>query len=355
MRTHKILLFLLLALPLSTRQASAQPGDAADPRFIESEIARLVNEQASVRSGARENLANIGPAAVPALVSALGSPDATLRGEACDVLARIADPRAVEAVAPLLDDPHPAVRRRAVLVLVAIADEAALARMRDALGRSDPVVVAEAMSGFVRHPEALPSADAAPFLAHESVKVRRGTAELLAEQGLRRVGSPADAVGALQTASADEDPWVSLHARLALAATGDSSALDEVCIAVRAPQDWVRARARAALPTLDPDAALRAFRAAAESPEVSHVVLEEAAIALGALGRGEGVASLLPLLASPHAPVRAAADAALQRLTGTSFGFQPDAPPAERAVAIERWGAWWRENDFLYIPPGEAR
>jgi hypothetical protein len=42
--------------------------------------------------------------------------------------------------------------------------------------------------------------------------------------------------------------------------------------------------------------------------------------------------------------VRAAALKELQRLTQQTYGFQVDAPPAERKVAADRWLQWWEES-----------
>ncbi|GIW71388.1 MAG: hypothetical protein KatS3mg102_0930 [Planctomycetota bacterium] len=70
-----------------------------------------------------------------------------------------------------------------------------------------------------------------------------------------------------------------------------------------------------------------------------------AATALGKL-RGVGAArSLVALLEDPDESVRDAAIESLYALTGgESFGYEPDAPPAERAAAVERWRAWLAKN-----------
>ncbi|MBI4229430.1 MAG: HEAT repeat domain-containing protein [Planctomycetes bacterium] len=356
-----VITFLFLVVSLSLPGAlSADPiaeegGPATDESFIRAEIARLAHAQGAVQVQAHDNLVRIGRGAVALLKAALADPDATLRAAASGILGEIADPSATQALAPLLDDPHPSVRRNAARALARIGDEGSLDVLRGGLTRTDPIVVAEALSGFVSHPEALDSGEASARLRHEDVKVRRGAVELLAEQALRKVGSPEGEREALSNATQDADGWVVLNARIALAALGDTVGLDGVCAGVTAPEDWIRARARAVIASIDADAALRTYRAALASPEAhSHVIQEEAATALGALGRREGVGSLLPRLASPYADVRAAAGRSLCCLTGTSHGFQPDGGVEERARSVARWRAWWEENRYFYEGEDEA-
>ncbi len=326
-----------------------------DESYIRSEIARLAHTQNTVQVQSHDNLVRIGRGAVALLKAALADPDATIRAAVSSVLGEIADPSATEALAPLLEDAHPSVRRNAARALARIGDEGALDALRGALSRTDPIVVAEALSGFVGHPDALDSAEAAARLQHEDVKVRRGAAELLAEQALRKVSSPGDAREALSGAAQDADGWVALNARIALAALGDADALLGVCAAVTATEDWIRVRARAVIVSIDEEAALRTYRHVLASPDAhSHVIEEEAAAALGSLGRREGVASLLPHLASPHADVRAAVDRSLRSLTGTSHGFQPNGSIEERARSVAQWMAWWEENRYFYEGEGEA-
>ncbi len=43
--------------------------------------------------------------------------------------------------------------------------------------------------------------------------------------------------------------------------------------------------------------------------------------------------------------VRLSAAEDLERLTGESFGYFSDAPPKERAQAVEKWEAWWRAQE----------
>jgi hypothetical protein len=65
---------------------------------------------------------------------------------------------------------------------------------------------------------------------------------------------------------------------------------------------------------------------------------------LEAHGDAPRVEWLLQGLLHERRHVRAAALKELQRLTQQTYGFQVDAPPAERKVAADRWLQWWEES-----------
>jgi hypothetical protein len=48
---------------------------------------------------------------------------------------------------------------------------------------------------------------------------------------------------------------------------------------------------------------------------------------------------------------RAAAAAALHRLTGRDFGYSYHAPAEERALVVRRWRIWWAANATIWRPP----
>ena len=89
-----------------------------------------------------------------------------------------------------------------------------------------------------------------------------------------------------------------------------------------------------------------ALRKALLDPDVS--VRVHAARSLHLHGSRDGVPVLLKALGSddvvirePPILARSYANRLLQRISGTSFGFDPHASPKARLAAIARWQAWW--------------
>jgi HEAT repeat protein len=78
------------------------------------------------QDAAADALGRIGPAAIPALIGALGSPDASVRLKAIDVLGRMGSDAkdAVPQLLKLLDDPDETVRKAATRTLGRIGPEA---------------------------------------------------------------------------------------------------------------------------------------------------------------------------------------------------------------------------------------
>jgi HEAT repeat protein len=110
----------------ATRALASIAGAAAVPGLG----ASLVNDKApEVRDAAAKALWGIGPPAVPALLTALQSPDATVRKLAVLTIARINPParKAVPALAELLKDPDDAVRGQVADVLGQMGDAAGAA------------------------------------------------------------------------------------------------------------------------------------------------------------------------------------------------------------------------------------
>lgn len=62
------------------------------------------------------------------------------------------------------------------------------------------------------------------------------------------------------------------------------------------------------------------------------------------------VPALIDRLNDPDRVVRMASSDALKARTGRDFGFLPWAPPEERAQAVERWRAWWKQRQQAAYP-----
>jgi HEAT repeat protein len=58
----------------------------------------------------------------------------------------------------------------------------------------------------------------------------------------------------------------------------------------------------------------------------------------------QAVPALIGRLSDPDPVVRMTAIQALRRRTGQDLGFVPYADPDERARAVARWQAWWRNR-----------
>ncbi|MFP4056557.1 MAG: hypothetical protein ACLF0G_06790 [Candidatus Brocadiia bacterium] len=60
------------------------------------------------------------------------------------------------------------------------------------------------------------------------------------------------------------------------------------------------------------------------------------------------VPALLDALDSASLQRRALAAECLRHLTKVEQGFDPEAPPADRRAAIQRWRDWWAEHKYRY-------
>lgn len=116
------------ASPASDTGAGAVPGTGAGGSTVQRFAVRPFEEWTS-REVAAAALGRIGRPAVPRLVEALQSPDATLRQQAADTLARIgpAADEAVPALVQALRDDDPLVRKSAARALGQIGPAAAAA------------------------------------------------------------------------------------------------------------------------------------------------------------------------------------------------------------------------------------
>ncbi|HEU4753756.1 MAG TPA: HEAT repeat domain-containing protein, partial [Armatimonadota bacterium] len=108
------------------------------------EIARRVETLGRLDRGrqreAREALAALGPAAVPALCEALRSGEPGVRRQAAELLGEIGDRSAAGALAACFRDADSEVRQKAAEALGLLADPATLPALREALRDEDAAV-----------------------------------------------------------------------------------------------------------------------------------------------------------------------------------------------------------------------
>ena len=125
-------------------RAAANTGD---PSVVAPLTARLGDGAGEQRDALTSALQRLAPLAVPALVGALGDPDADVREHAADTLAHIGSPdadAAADALTGLLGDDSERVRLAAVLALGQLDSDASVAGLRAASENTDARVSAVA-------------------------------------------------------------------------------------------------------------------------------------------------------------------------------------------------------------------
>ncbi len=103
----------------SPSESAKRPVTATqDTGVVNALIARLKDENASVRRAAAQSLGRLGDArAVTALIAVLADSDAEVRATVIDALADLEDPRAIDPIVALLKDPETDVRHNALNAL----------------------------------------------------------------------------------------------------------------------------------------------------------------------------------------------------------------------------------------------
>jgi HEAT repeat protein/beta-lactamase regulating signal transducer with metallopeptidase domain len=102
---------------VASRKAQVAP-TTQDTGVVNALIARLKDENASVRRAAAQSLGRLGDArAVPSLLTVLADSDAEVRASAIDALADFEDPRAIGPIVASLKDPVTDVRKNALNAL----------------------------------------------------------------------------------------------------------------------------------------------------------------------------------------------------------------------------------------------
>jgi HEAT repeat protein len=208
-----------------------------------------------------EDIAHIGPAAVPDVRKLLADPEATNRHLAVKTLGLLA-PQSAEAVAALIEalaDGNPAVRKAAAVALGRIEPRVkeATAGLTAALKDEEPTVRLAA-AGALRSIQGSRGNPAVPvlveLLSHEEAVIRREAAAALAEFGT----AAQSAVPALHVSVKDQDVAVrSAAARAVASITAAKAHRQAITVLIEALQDHdpaVRLHAVRFLGTMGPDA-----------------------------------------------------------------------------------------------------
>lgn len=287
-------------------------------------IGKLTAPEESVAGEARQQLAQRGAEAVPALVAALGSGDNRTRDAVALVLASIGDPRAVKPLANLLNHADPNIAHAAAWALRRIgapaADALGAALAGSAASARFPAAYALAGIAGVRNADPWLSA-----LKDPDVRVRYYAATALGDI------ADARAVEALRKAAADKDPLVRRTATTALA---------KADAARRAAEGGTDKPEDAAAETARYQASIDAWNAGGEASvdllirglqDTSPRIRRHCAWALGRLGSARGVEPLIRVVELPIDPQQVSyAVKSLAAITGQSFG--PDA---------QAWRQWY--------------
>jgi HEAT repeat protein len=260
--------------------------------------------------------------------------DPLKRSDVARALARDGSPDAARVLAELLDDAAPSVRDAAVIACDGVNGEAsalalsAAARSKDELTRRN---CADAL-GRTRTAAALAALE--PLATKDaSPQVRADALDALARfQGDDKAASVAKA------AAADKDAFVRAAAVEAAGRIGGAGAADVVRKALADPDEGVRCVARAELRRVARDEAAAGLAAAATDPSwrIRAQCVDDAL----ALREARAVEALVALVGDNSARVAAAAHRALQRLSGSDIGRDP-----------ELWAAWWTANKAAWKPP----
>ncbi len=218
-------------------------GNLKDPRAVQALVPYLGSYSEDLRSQTAEALRAIGAPAVPALLVAAKSPDATVRAAAVRAMGNLPHPDARAAVLTALKDKDADVRVQAATGLRERKDPTTVPALLAAFSDADGRVGTEAA-----HALAVIGKPAVPSLVG-ALKAPRGSPQAYyAQQALRDIHS--DAVPALTAAARTGDPATARFAALLLGDIGGAEGIAALKDAAQRPMPDVQWAARRSLNTL---------------------------------------------------------------------------------------------------------
>ncbi len=242
-------------------------------------------------------------AAVPALIAALGDPDANVRMAAASSLGRLEDPRAIPGLINATRDGNVKVRSAAYEALSDFDDPRILEPMMAALKDPDPDVRRQAAQSLGNLEDRRAVSPLIAALSDSSAEVRRAAAQSLGE-----LQDPA-AAGALAAALKDSKADVRRAAAQSLGELELTTAPPALIAALKDPDADVRRAAAQSLGEIQDPSAVAALKASLTDTNAD--VRESSVYALSEISDSAALNALIGALKSPDPEVRRKAAEAL--------------------------------------------
>lgn len=224
-------------------------GDPDESKHIEHLLSELKAHDWNTNHRVADELAQIGPPAVPRLIAALTDKDGYVRSAAAEALGSVGDGRAVESLIVAMqyrdtqvyeDDEDAEARLNATLALGKIGDLRALSELLDVASGKDLQLASYAIDalGMLGDTRAIPRLIGA-------LQIHDQDLPKAARSALIKIGPPA-VLPLIESLRNSEGHW-RIHALKALGGIGDPRALDSVQTLLDDPDESVRLNAAQAL------------------------------------------------------------------------------------------------------------
>jgi HEAT repeat protein len=311
------------------------------------------------RMGAAEGLgrrAARGGAVNPALLKGITHSETSVRVACTYAALYVRSPELVPRLRAALGDSQLDVRHNATMALGTIGTVEAVAALRRALKDSAGEVRIAAVRALAD--TALP---AATKLLVTGLRDSKYMIRVQAARALAHRAAEPGVVEGLVRATRDPDYGVRAQALASLAHHPDATEVLDPVVACLSDRDaGVRSSALLALAALagsgpvdaDEDAATQgvSLYLGASRERLMRAALEY----LDAVRPPAAVPPLLDALGNDSREVRRRANLALQKMSETTRGFDPDGSQTERSASERRWRQWWEESGGR-LPPRGAR
>lgn len=249
--------------------------------------------------------------AIPFLLQLMRSePDVEVRRDISEIFLSVGNWVHIPLYAEFLRDPDPTVRHRIIKAL-----------------------------GNIGHPDALPQL--LPYLESRDPNDR-----YCAAQALERICDPKALPALLQAVPKEKDGGVAHMLQRAVQAITRRSSMKELLDHLPGIEPRERRALEEGLSVLSDGRDLILDILAQKGSKVFENYLK----ILSKYGRHSPIPVLILTLENKNPEVRTAAVHTLRRLSGQSFGFNPDKDPREQEKELEKWQEWWKESRKELFP-----